>query len=198
MIFDQLQNFDVEITAGQIMSRVLASRSDQDERTYSYKILVPKAITSSGYIDIEELPEEKLRTEADPSRITQEGDIVIKLTTPFDVAMVTSESVGCFVPSFCAIIKNSGQLDKNYLCAFLSSKDCKEKLKNQLTGAITSILSVGKIREIIVPKPDDDIQKQIGRDFRTAQEKKKILRRILELEDLKNDIIFQEMTNDKH
>ena len=195
MKYSTLDDLKVDIIAGQIMSRVIAT--DTDESPVSYKVLVPKAITSSGYIDTSELVTERFKSEADPKRITEIGDIVIKLTAPFDCAIVTEESAGCFIPSFCAIIKDPGQLRMPYLYAFLASKDCKEQLKSKVTGAITSILSVGKLREVEAPKPDDYVQEQIGRNYLVAQIKKRTMRRIIELEDLKNDVLFQELKNEK-
>ena len=129
----------------------------------------------------------------DPKRVTAEGDIVIKLTSPFDAAVVEGESVGCIIPSFCAIIKNTGDLDFNYLCAFLNSLLCKDQLKARVTGAVMSVLSVGKIIDIDIPVPELDVQMEIGKQYIRSQNKKRILNKIIEFESMRNDAVFQEL-----
>lgn len=191
MLNEKLENF-VEITSGQIMSRIVA-KEDIDEKIGSWKVIVPKAITSEGTILVEELPEEELKAKPDDKRITALNDIVIKLSTPFDSAIVTEETVGCVVPSFCAIIRNNNELDIDYLRAFLNSKTCKEQLRQKVTGAVMSILSIGKIKEVEIPIPDRKEQKDIGDRYKSVQEKMNLMRKIVELENKRNDIVFQEL-----
>lgn len=191
MKIEKLENH-IEITSGQIMSRITAEDNGEDVAG-AWRIIVPKAITSDGFIDVEELAEEKLKAIPDTKRVTELNDIVIKLSTPFDAAIITEETVGCVVPSFCAIIRNKETLDLDYLMAYLSSKYCKEQLRARVTGAIMSILSIGKIKEIDVPVPSEEKQREIGRSFKRVQEKKHVIKQILELETKRNDIIFQEL-----
>jgi hypothetical protein len=117
----------IEVVGGQIMSRIVAKEEDA-EFIRKVKVVVPKAITAEGFIMVEELIEEKIKSEPPVDRITREGDIVIKLSTPFDAAFITKETEGCVVPSFCAIIRNKGTLNIDYLRAFLASKECKDQL----------------------------------------------------------------------
>lgn len=190
--FEQL---NIDVISGQIMSRVVAS--NPQESAGSWRVMTPRAIDSDGFINVDDLAYENFKVVPEPRRLTQVGDIVIKLTLPFDSALITEETAGCFIPSFCAVIRHCGDLNKNYLRAFLASKACKNQLKARVSGAITSILSVGKIREIEVPEPDDAIQREIGENFCRALEKKQLFKKIAELESKKNDAIFQELTYGK-
>jgi restriction endonuclease S subunit len=190
--FEQL---NIEVLGGQIMSRVIAT--NPQDSVGSWKVIVPRANDSDGLINVDELSLENFKVIPEPRRLTQVGDIVIKLTLPFDSALVTEETSGCFIPSFCAVIRNCGDIDKEFLLAFLASKTCKNQLKAKVTGAITSILSVGKIREIEIPDVSDKIQKIIGKDFSRALKKKQLFKKIAELESKKNDVIFQELTYGK-
>lgn len=190
--FEQL---NIDVISGQIMSRVVAS--NPQECAGSWRVMTPRAIDSDGFINVDDLAYENFKVVPEPRRLTQVGDIVIKLTLPFDSALITEETAGCFIPSFCAVIRHCGDLNKNYLRAFLASKACKNQLKARVSGAITSILSVGKIREIEAPEPDDAIQREIGENFCRALEKKQLFKKIAELESKKNDAIFQELTYGK-
>ena len=203
----------IDIYSGQIMSRV---KADKPEETGDYittktmKVIVPKAITSEGLINLEDIVEEKIivtdiniidketgETEfvmpIDSKRITSLGDIVIKLSTPFDSATITEDAIGCLIPSFCAIIRNKGLIDEDYLQAFLNSKLCKDQLRAKVVGTVMTILSIGKIKEIEIPIPETDQQITIGKRYREAQTKISTLKKIVELETKRNDIQFINM-----
>lgn len=191
MKIEKLENF-VEITSGQIMTRITA-KGEGEESIGSFKVVIPKAITSDGFISVEDMPEESLKAMPSEDRITRVNDIVIKLSTPFDSAIVTEETAGCVVPSFCAIIRSKGNLDLNYLRAFLASKYCKEQLKAKVIGAVMSILSIGKINSVDVPVPAENMQKHIGEHYNEVQKKLQIMKQIIALENKRNDVVFQEL-----
>ena len=56
-----------------------------------------------------------------------------------------------------------------------------------------SILSVGKLGNVEIPLPTDEEQQRIGEGYIKTQEKLVALKRILELEAMKNDLIFKEL-----
>lgn len=195
-VIETLKLGDVtEIYSGQIMSRISAEKGKEDKAAAEIRLIVPKAITSEGLINAEDVPTERLVVMPDERRITKEGDIVIKLSTPFDSATITKEFVGCLVPSFCAIIrKEEGERVYNdYLQAFLNSELCKEQLRAKVAGAVMTILSVAKIKEVEIPIVHNYDQIVIGERYRATQEKIKTLRQIIELEEKRNDIIFLNM-----
>lgn len=182
----------VEIYSGQIMSRIVVD-SNIKEEGIKFRVITPKAISQDGLILKEELPSEILKTAPDVNRITEVGDIVIKLSTPYDSATITEETVGCVVPSFCAILRNIKGVDKDYLQAFLSSKLCKEQLKSKVVGSVMTILSVGKIKDIDVPIPSLREQEEIGNRYIEVQNKIVALKKIVKLESKRNDILFNNM-----
>jgi restriction endonuclease S subunit len=188
---DELGNH-VEIISGQIMTRI-AAKEDDPNFISTRKVVIPKAITSDGFISVDDMPEEKLKAEPPVDRITRVNDIVIKLSTPFDSAIVTKESEGCVVPSFCAIIRNGDTLDLDYLRAFLVSQNCKEQLKAKVSGAVMSILSIGKIKSVEIPVADAKAQRSIGEHYREAQNNLQIMSQIIALENKRNDVMFQEL-----
>jgi len=182
----------VEVISGQIMTRVKAN-SDSDDVMEVRKVIIPKAIEKNGIIDESQLAEESIVAKIPENRITREDDIVIKLNSPYDSAKITKESAGCVVPSFCAIIRNNSEVDLDYLLAFLNSKRCKKQLESQVQGSIMTILSVGKLKDIDVPIPDAKVQKEIGEEFIRTQKKLLVIKKIQELEGMKNDAVFSEL-----
>ena len=186
----------LEIIGGQIMTRLAIKDGSDEEPVEVRKVVIPKCIHADGSIDVTEMPEESLRASPDPKRLTVPGDIVIKLSTPYDAAYVNEDSAGCIVPSFCAIIKSAGQLDLDYLLAFLNSATCKNQLKQQVAGSTMAMLSVGKIKNVMIPVPSPERQREIGGQFLETHRKVHLLEQIIRLEQKKNDIYFRDMVKE--
>ena len=185
-----------DVFSGQIMSRVSAEKLGDVEPAGEINVIVPKAITSEGTILKEELTTEKLAAYPDARRITKEGDIIIKLSTPFDSATITRDFADCLVPSFCAIIRPfSERYDKDYLQAFLNSELCKEQMRAMVSGAVMTILSVGKLKEVEIPYASMEVQMAIGARYRKTQEDVQIFKEIISLEKKRNDAVFFEMVD---
>lgn len=190
----RLGEFNIEIIGGQIMSRVTVKDPENEGVVDIRKVVIPKSIGAGGKIDPNEMPEEQLKVLADKKRLTEVGDIVMKLSTPYDAGRIEENSVGCIVPSFCAIIKPSDEIDMSYLLAFLNSDTCKEMLREQVKGSIIAMLSVGKIKNVKIPVPPTEKQREIGRSFLEVQRKLGIIEQIITLEQKKNDIFFRELS----
>lgn len=193
----RLKEFEIDIVGGQIVSRVSAKDSSDDNKK-EIKVVVPKSITSTGFIDINEMPVEEVVLDLDNKRITEEGDIVIKLSTPYGAGIVEKDSEGCLVPSFCALIKDTGEsIDKNYLLAFLNSDYCKDQIRAQVTGATMTVISVGKIKQLNIPVPSLEEQKRIGEKYVDTKRKIQILQRIVALEEERNSIVFEDLADNE-
>lgn len=191
-----LKELNVELIGGQIMSRVTVKDNSDDSVTEVRKVIIPKVINSDGTITIEDLPEEKLRVAADEKRITKIGDIVIKLSTPYDAAVIDEQSSGCLVPSFCAIIRHGAEIDTNYMLAYLNSSFCKEQLKQQVAGSNMAVLSVGKVASVLMPLPLKNEQIEIGNNYIKTQDRLKLIKQIVALETKRNDVFFKELVKD--
>ena len=111
-----------KITVGQIMPRVSAENKNEEEIIGTVNVLAPKAI-SDGIIVKENLGELQICKKIDEEKFTKEGDVVVKLSTPYDATYVTKENEGLAVPSFCAIIRvKEDKLDAKYLSAFFNTE----------------------------------------------------------------------------
>lgn len=192
----KLKECGVKLIGGQIMSRVKAETNKNDETLCEIKVVIPKSIQADGSINVDDMPTEPLKAEPDAKKIVKAGDIVMKLSTPYDAALVDEDSEGSLVPSFCAIVRCGFDLDKNYLLAFLNSESCKEQLRTQVAGAAITVLSVGKIENILIPIPPREKQHAIGNTYLEAQNKLRLIKKIAELESKKNNITFRELVKE--
>ena len=179
------------------MTRVKAEDSFKEIKE-TRKVLIPKAIDDSGNINADIMPVEKLAMKAAENKIAHTGDFVMKLSSPYDCGIVSDEIDGAIVPSFCAILRikesvTSSELMPAYLLAFMNSRLCKSQLEKQVQGATMSILSVGKIKEVEIPVPSIQDQNNIGSKYMKAQKKIYLMKRLIDLEKMKNDALFREL-----
>ena len=171
---------NLNITGGQITSRIEAKLDSN--KIGEIKVLTPKAI-QNGSVNHKDLGLLNISQEADSKKVTKLGDIVIKLSTPYDACIIKEEDEGLLVPSFCAIINNvPDYISKDYLLAFLNSKVYQNQIKNLLIGQNLPILSIGQIKKVELPLPSIDIQEDIGNTYKGTLDKIKLLERIISLE----------------
>lgn len=182
----------INIIGGQIISRVEAK--DVSEKYDTVKVLIPKAICN-GHPNKEELTTIDVKIDVDAKRVTKAGDIVMKLSTPYDACIITKEDEGLLVPSFCAIINNVPEqmILKEYLLAYLNSKSCFMQIKNIVIGSTIAILSAGQIKKISIPVPDLLTQREIADRYMQEMEKIRLLDKIVKLEKEYLDARFIEM-----
>ena len=178
----RLENI-ASVTVGQIMTRVTADRDSGDNVVDTVKVLVPKAI-SSGVIVKEDLGDAELTKVIDEDKFTQAGDVVIKLSTPYDAAYVTEEYAGIAIPSFCAAIRitDENEMDATYLSAFLNSSYVREQLIAKVVGSARPMIKVTDIRALEIPKLSVEDRRDIGKSFILSGQKKATLQEMIDNE----------------
>ncbi len=171
------------VTAGQIMTRVTADKDAGEQVVESVKVLVPKAIVS-GVIVKEDLGDAELGKQIDEEKYTQEGDVVIKLSTPYDAAYVNEENAGIAIPSFCAAIRitDNDKVDARYLTAFLNSSYVRDELTAKVVGSARPMIKITDIRALEVPELNMKDMQDIGKAFVLSGLKKATLQEMIDNE----------------
>lgn len=77
-----------------------------------YKLLNLKAINSKGFIEDSLLDDFETLEEIKPIYITQMGDVVVRLTSPFTAVLIDEMHTGMIVPSHFVVIRADDK--KNY------------------------------------------------------------------------------------
>lgn len=180
------------ITVGQIMTRVSA-RAGEDFT--EIKVLIPKAI-SNGRVLREELGTAEIKGEMPEDKMTCEGDIVIKLSTPYDSAYITKEDAGYAIPSFCAAIrmkdKSYGEAEKNYISALLNSEYIRNQLSSKVAGTTRPMIRPRDIMNLEMPDIPKEDMKRIGEAYVLSAKKRAML---LEMERIEKEIMDNIVTN---
>ena len=171
-----------KITVGQIMPRVSAENKNEEEIIGTVNVLAPKAI-SDGIIVKENLGELQICKKIDEEKFTKEGDVVVKLSTPYDATYVTKENEGLAVQSFCAIIRvKEDKLDAKYLSAFFNTEYVREILKSKVMGSIRPMVKVSDLRNLDIPYVSEEDMADIGQAYILSGKKKSILSDMIETE----------------
>lgn len=181
---------DVEIIGGQIIARI---EDKNDTSKDEVSVLASKAI-ADGVVNREDLMTIRVKDNVDRNKFTKEGDIIIKLTTPYNSCIITKENENLLIPSFCAAIRNvNGEITKGYLLAYLNSSLFQEKIKTIVTGKAICFLKLSQIEKLEIPQVDLAKQKEIADKYLKTAEKVKALKDLIKLEQEHLDAIFYEI-----
>lgn len=170
------------IKSGQILTRISAEKT-KEEVIGEQKVIIPKAI-SNGIIIKEQLSEIEISKQPDEDRLTKVGDIIIKLTTPYDSALITEDNEGLLVSSFCCIIRpDASSINPKFLLAFLNTSYIKDVLSTKSEGIGRIMIKLTDIGAIEIPVLDRKDMDSLGEAFILSSKKKKILSEMIETEE---------------
>ena len=173
------------VTSGQIMSRVALEegkkgKSKPDQTVLeTAKAVIPKAI-AGGHID-----------DGDSNKRTAVGDIIVKLSTPYDSAVVASGQDNLIATSFCALIKGlSNDYLPEFVCAYLNTQMMKDKLKASTSGSTIPLLRVGDLKLVEIPEIDITKQRQAVDAISLNAQRRKLYEAMLEQCDVLEESII--------
>ena len=164
-----------DVIVGQIMTRVTVENHDEENLEY---VLNPGGI-GECCIDPDAIVETYVdKNRIDNSKYAQEGDIVIKLSTPYKCALIESKYKGLLIPSFCALIRIKDgvkNIDKAYLCAIINSIDVRSQLRQKIAGTTVSMVKVTDLRSIEIPIIEQKKMLELGKEYLLSCKKRNLL-----------------------
>ena len=130
----------VSVKTGLVLARKQAKHPS--DVIAKYRQLNLKAIDSKGYIDENSLEEfcanERLKAEY----LTQPGDVIVRLTTPYTAVLIDEEFAGMVIPSHFIVIRTRGKkILPEYLYWLLNT----DKVKSSLLQNVSSIM-IGTVK----------------------------------------------------
>ena len=187
----KLKEITEDIITGVLTRRVVYEGENNDPSLPDGKILVPKAI-NDGLIDHSLLQSVKLDREVKDKFYTKMGDVIMKLSTPYDSCSIDrEEDEGLIVPSFSVIIRGIGvKYNPYFIMAFLSSKYAWNQIERLRSGRVLTILSNESVAELEIPEFSEPEIKRISERYKNYLEFKRISSEIMKLEKERNDVLF--------
>ena len=157
------------------------------------KVLLPRAMQAGSIVD-DELATEAVG-EVRAENFTREGDVIIKLSTPYDSVHVDKSHEGIMITSFGMVLrkKPEAELDMQYLSMFLNLPHTNSVLQAVSTGQSTamSMLKRQTVADIEVPLLPIERQRKLAALFQAVQERKRRYVRLIELDD---ELVTSQMT----
>ncbi len=172
---------EIEFVGGQPTKRIECA--EKDSVLDKISTIPTKAITN-GRLEKEFLYDLEYKVEFDSSKLTQEGDVVLKLSSTYDATYITKEDEGLLVTSFCLIlrVKDKTKLNPRFLNAFVNSDIYREQIKEMLSGAKVPMLTIEKVKDVFIKEFTMEEQEEIAGYYDNMRRHETIVNKIIELQ----------------
>jgi len=169
-----------------------AKKIAEDVEPREVKVLLPRAMQGGAIID-EELAIEMVG-EVKEENFTREGDVVIKLSTPYDSVYIDKAHEGIMITSFGMVLrkKDDAELDMRFLSLFLNLPQTNSVLQAVSTGqsAAMAMLKRQTVADIEISLPPLERQEKLASLFQVVRERKNQYERLIELD---NELVTSQM-----
>lgn len=171
------------VLTGENQVRLKKAVANSGEETRTVKVLSPKAICD-GRIMAENLGNEIVLKDMGDKRFTCAGDVIMKLSMPYDAVYVDEKNAGLLFPSFCVAIrvKDTQVVDPLYLTAFLNSSYVREAMTKKMVGSVRPMVKVADLKELEIPELPIAEMRKIGKMYMLSVEKKARLKEMMDIE----------------
>ena len=169
------------IKSGLVVSRKKVS--DKNNSKFTYKQLNLRSINKGAYIDKYELEELKTDEIISDEYLTNEGDIVIRLTDPYTAVYITDEMKGLVITSNFAVIRGNANFSKEYLTFYLNSEYVRKMLYSNMQGSIVKSISILAIENIDLPNILEEVQSKYAILLKLLQKRKQIIQNLYQSHD---------------
>ena len=181
------------LTAGVITRRVIEDEKSENKNGDEILLLTPKAI-QNGRIDHTLLQRETMIEGKGISKfLTREGDIVLKLSSPYDSVIIQKEDEGLLLPSFLLKIEITDKnINPSYLLAYLNSALFKESLKKSCYGSVTTLVKKSDLDALDIPLLPVEKMDEIALCYEKMRKIKDKLEEYIALEEERLNAIWRE------
>lgn len=145
----------------------LSYRRYLDESGDNFKVIVQRSIKGDG--DLSDFEEMSLKHDIKDRYFTQENDVLMKMTYPYDVVCVKQENL--VVSDRIAIIRLDEGFDPEFIAHLLTNAHVKKQLHELGGSGKMPHTSLKEIKQLRLAVPDLDTQIKYGRLLNTINDK---------------------------
>lgn len=162
-----------EVQTGLVLVRKRADAIDKD--AHKYRMLTLKSFEPHGWVNEGELDVFFSKEKLENKYLTNKGDIIIRLTTPYTAICMNDKQEGLAIPSNFAIIRLKEQIYlPEFVALFLNSEIIEKKFFKSSIGTTIPLIKTKHLREIDISDVPLATQKKIV-ELNQLQVKEKIL-----------------------
>ena len=165
------------IRSGLVLSRKLS----REQSPYCYPLLNLRAIHPDGYILFDSLEVFHAIEPLNQEYLTQQGDIIIRLSIPYTPILIDPDKVGMVVSSNFTIIRsNQEQVLPEYLLWLLSTPEMKKKIYESSSSNMLSAVRPSFFADLDIPLLSLVDQRKIAQLNLLAKRESRLLKRLAE------------------
>lgn len=160
---------------------VLSRKQSREPSDIQYPLLNLRSVQEGGYIDLAEADVFDATEYLSPEYVSQIGDVVVRLSTPYTAVLIDQSTAGMVISSNFVIIRTDRrELLPEYLFWLLNTPDVKRSIYENTSGNMLGAIKAKFFAEFeIAPLPISDQQK-IAAMNTLALEETRLLRRLAE------------------
>lgn len=158
------------VMTGAPMSR--AKKLSDGETGTEVKVLVPRAMEGGRIVDDEIVYE--IVSKVKEGLFTKEGDVVVKVSTPYDCVYIDKPHEGILVTSFGLILRAKAKsgVDMRYLATYLNQPQAGEMLQALSKGVALRLIKRKDMTDLEIPVVSKAQQSKLAALFVNTQKRK--------------------------
>ncbi|MCJ7721575.1 restriction endonuclease subunit S, partial [Candidatus Bathyarchaeota archaeon] len=154
---------------------LVRKRADDNRDAHKYPMLTLKSFEPQGWINEGEVDVFYSKEKLASKYLTNKGDIIIRLTTPYTAICINDKQEGLVISSNFAIIRLKKQLYiPEFVALFLNSEIIEKQFFKSSISTTIPLIKTTHLRDMEIPDKTLDIQKKIV-ELNQLQVKEKIL-----------------------
>ena len=159
------------IRTGLVFSRKMAS---PEASNYKYQMMSLKNVTDDGNILLDGIEEYYAAEALKREYFSHDGDVLLRLSAPYSVVLITKREADLLVPAHFAIIRAKKELNPCYLHWWLT-KNQKRFYQMASGGTMMGTISSGYIADMSLDPPPIELQRQIAGILELSNKEQQLL-----------------------
>lgn len=160
---------------------VLSRKQARTPTGIRYPLLNLRSIHPDGYIEMEQLDVFEAADDLSSEYLTQTGDIVIRLTSPYTAVLIDEALIGIVVSSNFVIIRaNPRKILPGYLVWLINTPKIRRTIYENTSSNMLGAINARFFSEFDIPPLTVTQQQKIAEIYNLAQKESKLLRQLSE------------------
>ncbi len=183
-----------EVSTGLVVKRKEAAYLELAKKTY--KMLTLKSFDTEGWLNESDLDNFHSAEFLEDKYLTQEGDIIIRLSSPYTAIIVDSSHSQYLIPSLFAVIRlTTERILPEFLAFYLNSPQMKKEYAKSSSGSAIQTLKIADFKELEIKSLPLEEQKKAVDVYSILKREKELLLKLLEQNDIRNNEIIKTLLN---
>lgn len=160
---------------------LVRKRNDVKETdTHKYRMLTLKSFDQKGWLNVGKLDVFFSKEKLDHKYLTDKGDIIVRLTTPYTAICINDKQEGLVIPSNFAIIRLiRHNLIPEFVALFLNSEFIQKQFFKSSISTTIPLIKITHLRNVDIPEKTLEMQKKIVELNQLQVKEKRLLSRLM-------------------